>query len=73
MLLIGVAAIKARTPMESDEIIIRCYLNPVPVMVDPGRHHSRYERDVLLGWICQGDYKMPVLKTFPGAEIKAKT
>ncbi|BDM83105.1 hypothetical protein AM10699_59660 (plasmid) [Acaryochloris marina MBIC10699] len=58
--------------MESDEIIIRCYCPPKPVMVDPGRSHPCYEPDLLLGWICQGESKKPVLKKFPDVEIVAK-
>ncbi|WP_299405404.1 hypothetical protein [Acaryochloris sp. IP29b_bin.148] len=58
--------------MESDEIIIRYYCPPKPVMVDPGKSHPCYERDLLLGWICQGESKKPVLKEFPDAEIVAK-
>ncbi|ABW33314.1 hypothetical protein [Acaryochloris marina] len=58
--------------MESDEIIIRYYHQPKPVMVDPGKSHPCYEPDLLLGWICKGDSKKPVLKKFPDAEIVAK-
>lgn len=58
--------------MDSEEIIIHYFKKPIPVMVDPGKDHPCYERDVLLGWICQGDYKTPVLKNFPDAEIKSK-
>lgn len=59
--------------MEPDEIIIRYYRKPIRVMVDPGKNHPRYERDWLLGWICQGEAKSPVLKNFPNAEIVAKS
>ena len=59
-------------PMDSEEITIRYYSKPIPVMVDPGKHHSRYERDLLLGWICQGECKSPVLQKFSSGEIVAK-
>ncbi|KAI9129359.1 hypothetical protein ON05_035130 (plasmid) [Acaryochloris sp. CCMEE 5410] len=59
--------------MESDEIIIRYYCPPMPVMVDPGMSHSSYEPDILLGWICQGEHRWPVLQKFPDAEIVAKS
>lgn len=58
--------------MEHDEIIIRYYLKPIRVMVDPGKNHPRHERDLLLGWIHQGGRKSPVLKSFPNAKIMAK-
>ncbi|MGR3279631.1 hypothetical protein ACSYAD_31700 [Acaryochloris marina NIES-2412] len=58
--------------MESDEIIIRYYRQPIPVMVDPGQNHRRHERDLLLGWIYQGGHKSPVLNSFPNARIVAK-
>lgn len=58
--------------MERDEIIIRYYRKPMRVMVDPGKNHPRYERDVLLGWICQGGCRSPVLQKFSKAEIVAK-
>lgn len=59
-------------PMDSDEIVIRYYSKPIPVMVDPGKSHQHYERDLLLGWICQGESRKPVLKKFPKAELVAK-
>ena len=58
--------------MERDEIIIRYYLKPIPVMVDPGKHRPRHERDLLLGWVCEGKGRRPILKSFPNAEIVAK-
>ncbi|MGR3279315.1 hypothetical protein ACSYAD_30070 [Acaryochloris marina NIES-2412] len=58
--------------METEEIIIRYYRKPIPVMVDPGQNHRRHEHDLLLGWICQGNDRSPVLKNFPNAEIVAK-
>lgn len=58
--------------MKHDEIIIRYYSKPIPVMVDPGKSHPCYERDLLLGWIYQGKTRNPVLKKFPNAEIVAK-
>ncbi len=58
--------------MEQNEIFIRYYSKPIPVMVDPGRSHPCYERDLLLGWIYQGKTRNPVLKKFPNAEIVAK-
>lgn len=59
-------------PMESDEIIIRCYRKPIPVMVDPGGNHPQHERDLLLGWICQGENRSPILQNFPDTRIVAK-
>ena len=70
--MIGVEVIKARTPMESGEIIIRYYRKPIPVMVDPGNNHPQHEHDLLLGWIHQGGHNSPVLKSFPPAKIVAK-
>lgn len=58
--------------MDADEIIIRYYIEPISVMVDPGKNHPKYERDLLLGWICQGGCRSPVLQKFPNAEIVAK-
>lgn len=59
--------------MDSEEIIIRYYSKPIPVMVDPEKDHPSYERDMLLGWVCQGRCKRPVLQKFPNAEIVAKS
>lgn len=59
--------------MGSEEIIIRYYRKPLPVMVDPGKNHPQHEPDLLLGWICQGKDRSPVLKSFPNAVIVAKT
>lgn len=58
--------------MASEEIIIRYYSTPIPVMVDPGKGHPSYERDMLLGWVCQGRGKRPILQKFSNAEIVAK-
>lgn len=58
--------------MNSEEIIIRYYSKPIPVKVDPGEHHPNYERDLLLGWVCQGSSRRPVLQKFPNAKIVAK-
>ncbi|QUY44810.1 hypothetical protein [Acaryochloris marina] len=58
--------------MEAEEIIIRYYGKPIPVMVDPGKNHPRHERDLLLGWIDKEGHKSPVLKSFPNAKIMAK-
>lgn len=58
--------------MASEEIIIRYYSKPILVMVDPGKGHPSYERDMLLGWVCQGKCRKPVLQKFPNAEIVAK-
>ncbi|WP_041661564.1 hypothetical protein [Acaryochloris marina] len=58
--------------MERVEIIIRYYRKPIRVMVDPGKNHPRYERDWLLGWICQGESRTPVLKKYPDAKIVSK-
>ena len=59
-------------PIESEEIIIRYYLDPVPVMVDPGKNYPNNERDLLLGWICEGKGRRPVLKKFPNAKLMNK-
>lgn len=67
-----VVARKTSLLMDPEEIIIRYYSEPIPVMVDPGKHHPRYEPDFLLGWICQGRCKTPVLQKFSSGEIVAK-
>ncbi|WP_261892375.1 hypothetical protein [Acaryochloris marina] len=59
-------------PMDSEEITICYYSEPIPVMVDPGKHHPRYEPDLLLGWICEGSCKRPVLQEFSSGRIVAK-
>lgn len=61
-----------RVLMDSEEMIIRYHIKPIPVMVDPGKHHPRYERDLLLGWICEGHCKRPILRKFLKAKIVAK-
>lgn len=73
MLLMAVAKRNARVLMESDEIIIHCYRKPIRIMLDPGKNHPRYERDWLLGWICQGESRTPILKKYPDAKIVAKS
>lgn len=59
-------------PAISNETILRYYLNPISVMVDPGRNYPQYEHDKLLGWISNSEGKTPVLNKFPGAEIITK-
>lgn len=69
---IEVVAHKASLSMKSEEIIIHCFPKPIRVIVDPGKHHPRYEQDELIGWICQGEGRAPVLKKYPGAKIMSK-
>ena len=57
---------------KSEEIIIRYYRKPIHVMVGPGKRHPRHEHDLLLGWVCEGKGRRPILKSFPNAEIVAK-
>ena len=61
-----------RSQSKFDEILLRYYLYPIPVIVVPQRDHSKYEPDTLLGWIYIGNCNTPVLKNFPGADIVAK-